>query len=606
MKRKTRISRHRYSLLALLLALLMIILLPILALQYYNYAWSSQVITQELTDSASANVSYLRESFSEKITSIVEQQEYLLTAYMDVSSYFTYARTLSPGNRYVLEARLGDHVQNICYGHPLLHSFSLYYPTLNKQFSAAYDPSTTHLQSMISGIADVDSLVRQFDKRTSVISQEGGELFIIHGRRIGDGLPQYLTKVVLDNAAIGELLGAYGVYPSQTAYLIHWDSGFFVSSDEAGDTLGRELARQFTPERSDAVYSLSFTSGSHDFTAFCADVPILGVTFVHLIDNNVLNAIPSRLHTMIVMAILLTIMVSLLYFLAVHFMVNRPVRELMNCFSAAGQGDLAKRMDVYPTQEFLSLSSGYNAMADRLDHLINENYQQTILLQQAQLRQLHSQIEPHFLYNSFFMLRHTIASEEIEKAEEICGYLGNYFRFITQLNSQFLPLKEEYDNAMNYVAIQQMRFVSRLRMEIAPLPESLSPYIVPVLILQPLIENAIEHGIPAHAAVMKLSFEDVGADFFIRVEDNGDTLTDERLAELDSRIHADHGVQGTHALINIHHRLHLFYGPQYGLTLSRSSLGGLCVTMRLRKTFTIPHEISKEATKHVSQHSDRR
>ena len=75
MRRERRIRSHRYSLLALLLMMLLIILLPILALQYHNYSWSSEVITEELTASASANVSYLRESFSEKIDSIIEQQE---------------------------------------------------------------------------------------------------------------------------------------------------------------------------------------------------------------------------------------------------------------------------------------------------------------------------------------------------------------------------------------------------------------------------------------------------------------------------------------------------------------------------------------------------
>lgn len=596
---KRMVSRH-YSLISLILALEMLILLPILALQYYSYKLSTEIVAEELTASASANVSYLRESFSDKITSIIEQQEYLLTSsYTNVPSYLTYARNLSRGNQYVQEVRILNYVKNICYGNSLLHSFSLYYPTLDRQFTVEHNDSLNDLNSVVSPISDPEKIVRQFNERKHILSCEDGELFLIYGKHIGSGSPQYITKAVLDNKAIGNLLSAYGVYPSQTAYLIDWDNQFVISSDSR-DTLGSELAQWFVPQHSNDVYSMAFSNGGHSFTIFCADVPMLNATFVHLIDNEVLNAIPSRLRMLIILAVGLTFAVSLLYFFTMRFMVSRPVHELIACFNAVGQGDLEKRMKGSLVREFFILSSGYNAMADRVKELIDKNYRQALLLQQAEFRQLCSQIEPHFLYNSFFMLRHAISSEEIESAEKICGYLGEYFRFITHMSVSYLPLREEYSNVMNYVAIQQIRFSSRLKIDISPLPEELEGCIVPILILQPLIENVIEHGVPAQAGLMSLSFQEEGEDFLICVEDDGKTLSDAQLAELNSRIHADGDPQGTHALGNIHLRLQLFYGATYGLLLSRSWLGGLCVTMRLQKRHDVPSQNhSEEAEKHV-------
>ena len=96
-------------------------------------------------------------------------------------------------------------------------------------------------------------------------------------------------------------------------------------------------------------------------------------------------------------------------------------------------------------------------MTDRLEELIDTNYRQTITLQQAQLKTLQAQINPHFLYNSFFFLRSMLEDEDTETAAKFTGYLGKYFRYITKADGSLLTLESEYDHAVTFLKIQLMQ-----------------------------------------------------------------------------------------------------------------------------------------------------
>ena len=184
------------------------------------------------------------------------------------------------------------------------------------------------------------------------------------------------------------------------------------------------------------------------------------------------------------------------------------------------------------------------------------------------------------------MLRHSLRGGETEYAQRMCSYLGDYFRFITDQSHDTLPLYEELDHAQTYLRIQQMRFGDFLRAEIERPGEELGHLIVPRLILQPIFENAIEHGVPTgrETALVRLRFEEEGELVRIRFEDNGDRLSDKAIEKLSCMLDAPQKVEGeSHALVNTHRRLLILYGAPCGLSFSRSELGGLCVAMTIRR-----------------------
>ena len=112
--------------------------------------------------------------------------------------------------------------------------------------------------------------------------------------------------------------------------------------------------------------------------------------------------------------------------------------------------------------EFGQLYDGFNRMKERIGKLIDEVYVQTSLAQRAQLKQLQAQINPHFLYNSFFILSRRIKRGDYDNAVEIAEHLGDYFRFLTRNESDYIPLRREVEHAQSYAAVQAARFVDRI------------------------------------------------------------------------------------------------------------------------------------------------
>lgn len=149
-------------------------------------------------------------------------------------------------------------------------------------------------------------------------------------------------------------------------------------------------------------------------------------------------------------------------------------------------------------------------MEDQISRLIDEVYVQTNLAQRAQLKQLQAQINPHFLYNSFFVLSRRVKRHDFENAQELAKHLGNYFQFLARNESDFVMLRQEVEHAKSYAAIQGTRFISRLSIEFGELPVECEGILVPRLILQPLLENAFEHGLENKMkdGILKVSFEE--------------------------------------------------------------------------------------------------
>jgi two-component system sensor histidine kinase YesM len=146
-------------------------------------------------------------------------------------------------------------------------------------------------------------------------------------------------------------------------------------------------------------------------------------------------------------------------------------------------------------------------------------------------------------------------------------------------------LASEVEHARTYCEIQRMRFSSRIRIEFGPLPESFVDLQVPRLILQPIIENAFEHGLESKEAdgLLRISFQtDSPGTLDVFIEDNGDTLADQELQQLQSALDDRSNAIETTGLVNIHRRIQLKFGAGSGLRARRGDLGGMEIRIRLQ------------------------
>jgi two-component system sensor histidine kinase YesM len=246
--------------------------------------------------------------------------------------------------------------------------------------------------------------------------------------------------------------------------------------------------------------------------------------------------------------------------------------------------DLTSQVRPEYEDEFGYIYHRFNITIAKLKESIHNLYVTEIERQRAELKRLQSQIDPHFLYNAFFVLSRLLRREDTETAANFARFLGRYFQYITRHDSDEIPLFKEIEHAKAYAEIQMICYP---QIEVRfPDPEEtarLTQILVPRLILQPLLENCYKHGFRDSYTNGKIKFSAEEADgrLVFRVEDNGGGMSDRDIQELQTRVHQ--GNETGTGLVNVHHRVRLRFKGESGLRFSRSeALGGLCVTLVIR------------------------
>lgn len=230
------------------------------------------------------------------------------------------------------------------------------------------------------------------------------------------------------------------------------------------------------------------------------------------------------------------------------------------------------------------LSYGFivSKMFRKVTQLIDENYAKELYAQRAVFRQLQSQINPHFLYNSFFVLQNMIREEENESAAEFARSLSKYYKFITRTEQQEVPLAEEVEHARTYLEIMKKRYGRRLEYEILCVDETCLQMPVPRLILQPFIENVFGHGYHSGRDAIIICLEILREENEIRIliEDNGSGMEEKRLKDLGEELFRASETNDS-AIFNINKRLKIKFGSDFGVTIGNSLKGGCKVCLHL-------------------------
>ena len=272
---------------------------------------------------------------------------------------------------------------------------------------------------------------------------------------------------------------------------------------------------------------------------------------------------------------------AVLFIMYVQRTVHKPLATLSKAFEKVEAGVLTEHIHHEKEDEFSYIYERFNDTEDHLNRLIDEVYVQKNLAQKAQMKQLQAQINPHFLYNSFFILSRRIHKEDIEGAEELANHLGNYFKYLSRDQSDDISFADEVEHARSYAAIQGARFAARMKIDFGQLPDEWKERKVPRLIIHPLLENAFKYGLENRSedALLRVRFTQKGSqELRIIVEDNGESVTDP--SAMQAMLEEEHQdiISG---MVNIHKRLQIYFHGKGGLQITRSELGGIAVTIVL-------------------------
>lgn len=267
--------------------------------------------------------------------------------------------------------------------------------------------------------------------------------------------------------------------------------------------------------------------------------------------------------------------------------ITLPVSKLCARVQEIGDGDLTVQKPIEAQEyEIQTLSDGFEKMVGRLNELIEQSKEEQSSLRKAELALLQAQINPHFLYNTLDTIIWLIEMEKYEKAVEMVTSLSGFFRSSLSKGRDIISLREEEQHVRSYLEIQQVRYKDILDYVIEMEPE-LASYQVPKLTLQPLVENALYHGIKLKRGkgtihVKSYSKEDV---IYMEVTDTGAGMDEERLQEVRGAIRKEERVG--FGLSTVHERLQLLFGSEYGLTIESELGKGTKVVARIPKCLEI-------------------
>lgn len=284
---------------------------------------------------------------------------------------------------------------------------------------------------------------------------------------------------------------------------------------------------------------------------------------------------------LVVFAILLILITYTANFLPKS--ISRPIRRITEVTNKVAEGDLSVRSDVTDGVEATMLSTSLNKMIDKINELLSQVTTEQIRLRKAEFELLQSQINPHFLYNTLDAIVWLAEAGDKEKVVSTVKSLSDFFRTSLNQGKDIVSIREELLHVKSYLDIQRIRYQDILEYEIN-VPEELNIYRIPKITIQPLVENALYHGIKNKRGLGKITVtgELRENDFIICVADNGMGITEERLEQVMHSInHREDSEKQSFGLYNVNERIRLDFGVEYGISISSKYKEGTQVTVRL-------------------------
>ena len=326
------------------------------------------------------------------------------------------------------------------------------------------------------------------------------------------------------------------------------------------------------------------------FLSVAKRTPVNNWLLVGSIPTNYLN---RTLQPLLFTIALMTLAIAAISILGATYYSRRftqPILTLQEAMRAVEEGDLSISLMPSGENEIAQLTNSFNHMVIQMQELVNSIYESQSLLRRQEFQALQAQINPHFLYNS---LDSTVWLLRLGRSDDAIVMLQNLttlFRIALSKGREIILIQAELQHLQSYITIQSIRYSKKFSAEIH-CPEALKNYLTPKLILQPLVENAIYHGISVEKPNIhiRVVIAEEGGNIRFTVQDNGTGMSEEELARLRARVNTEperadlNETRGGYGLHNINERIKIYYGPDYGLTIDSEAGVGTMVSLVIPK-----------------------
>ena len=265
---------------------------------------------------------------------------------------------------------------------------------------------------------------------------------------------------------------------------------------------------------------------------------------------------------------LLALVVAFLISKRIASQTAKPIRELTEHMQEIELGKLGVEIDTQSdTEEIQCLTASFKEMVYKIEGLIEQVEDNQKKLRKSELKVLQSQINPHFLYNSLDTIIWLGERGECEKVIQMTAALARYFRLSLSKGKEVITIYEEVEHVKHYLQIQKIRYANKLTYTIEVSPDIFDEMIVKI-VLQPLVENALYHGIKdleEGGYIRVLGFRE-GNNIILEVYDNGKGMSHEQIKNILKAPRSTSITKGGVAIKNVHERIQVYFGQDYGLS----------------------------------------
>ena len=285
--------------------------------------------------------------------------------------------------------------------------------------------------------------------------------------------------------------------------------------------------------------------------------------------------------SLIAMGVVLILVIFLSYYIPRS--ITMPITRISKVTDQVAKGDLTVRFEEETGAEAKILSDSLNAMIDKINELLEQVKKEQISLRKAEFELLQAQINPHFLYNTLDTIVWLAEAGDQKRVVSMVGNLSDFFRTSLNQGKDIISMKEELSHVRSYLEIQQVRYQDILEYEI-DVPQTVYDYKIPKITIQPLVENALYHGIKNKRGQGKIVItgQKTEQGYVLFVRDNGIGMTNERLMEVRAGIRKlSYTGKKIYGLYNVNERIRLNFGDAYGISIESTYGEGTQVSILL-------------------------
>ena len=374
----------------------------------------------------------------------------------------------------------------------------------------------------------------------------------------GHDAPVGLVSINVDNTFIEEMMSR--IAPGSSGYSFMIDAHEqLIGYNDYEDPIFLEMRKNLPNETREGYFDFR-CNDKNMFVSYYTSA-YSGFRYVIAMPIDGMQTSVSVMQQLIVLFLLLLLLLGILAVILVRHYFLSPTRALFAGMANVEEGDFSVRLPFNPTREFGYINKSFNRMIDSIDNLISENYTNRLVNKEAQLKNIQNQLNEHFLYNTLDSIHWLARIEDAPRVSEMVFALAHFYRHSLSAGRDAIPAEEVIEMLRNYLFIQKFRLRDAMNYTLGCDP-ALSCQLMPKNTLQPLVENAIIHGLKDldREGLIRVAVSEHDGQMRFEVYDNGNGFTPEQLAKVQGQL----SMKGTYcehsfALKTMQSQLQIYY-----------------------------------------------